>query len=552
MHELTPIEYLALLRQDYYAFLRRGFAELNPQAEFLPNWHIECVAAKLHACFERKIRRLIINVPPRHLKSLAASVALPAFWLGHDPSARIMCVSYGQELADKLSRDCRTLMASDWYRRTFSTRLSPQRQAVQEFTTTGQGFRLATSVGGVVTGRGANAIIIDDPLKPEEALSETQRRNVNEFFDHTLYSRLDDKARGCIILIMQRLHEDDLVGHVLGQEPWEIVSFPAIAEKDETHEIETPLGRRIFTRRAGEMLHPERESRETLGHIRATIGEYNFAGQYQQAPTPLGGGMVKAEWFQTYEAHQLPENFERIVQSWDTANKATQLSDYSVCTTWGLKDKHIYLLNVFRRQLNYPELKRSVREQWQMFGATVILIEDKASGTQLIQELVADGIHAMTRYEPEVDKTMRMHAQTAAIENGFVHLPRAAHWLPDYIHELATFPKGKHDDQVNSTAQALDWIKKAQLNSWQGLLKYYEREAEKALGISRTPAGEISMRAPSPHQNYFMSGTNGRARRYSSDADGIIENVHPDDVERLLRQGCTRIMHAQTAVFENG
>ena len=179
--------------------------------------------------------RLIIGVPPRHLKSHLASVAFPAWCLGHDPSLQILCASYAQDLADKLSRDCRHILACNWYGQTFTTRLSPQRQAVSEFETTAQGCRLATSVGGVLTGRGADIIIIDDPLKPEEALSQAQRHAANDWFDHTLYSRLNDTRTGAIILIMHRLHEDDLAGHVLAQEPWEVVRLAAIAEEDELH-----------------------------------------------------------------------------------------------------------------------------------------------------------------------------------------------------------------------------------------------------------------------------------------------------------------------------
>jgi predicted phage terminase large subunit-like protein len=390
-------------------------------------------------------------VPPRYLKSLLASVAFPAWCLGRQPGTQILCVSYAQDLADKLARDCRRIVMSGWYQRAFPTRLSAQRQAVPEFETTRQGCRLATSVGGVLTGRGADIIIIDDPLKPEEALSQTQRQAVNEWFDHTLYSRLNDKQKGAIVLIMHRLHEDDLVGHVLAQEDWEVVRFPAIAEEDEVHPVETVWGPRHFTRRRGEALHPEREPTAMLERIRRTIGEYNFAGQYQQAPSPLGGGLVKAAWFRYYAPGELPESFERIVQNWDTASKATELSDFSVCTTWGIADKGLYLLDVLRRRMEYPELKRAVREQHERFGPSVVLIEDKASGIQLIQELIREGLHAVTRYQPQSDKIMRMHAQTAMIENGFVRVPDAAPWLKQYLHELTVFPNGKHDDQVDST-----------------------------------------------------------------------------------------------------
>jgi predicted phage terminase large subunit-like protein len=480
---LTPEEYRMVLRRDYYTFIQRCFVQLNPQTEFLPNWHIEVMAAKLEACRQGKIRRLIINLPPRHLKSLCASVAFPAWCLGHNPAAQVLCVSYAQDLADKLARDCRSVMASAWYQSLFATRLSALKQAIQEFVTTQQGYRMATSVGGVLTGRGADLIIIDDPLKPDEALSEAQRRAVNNWYDNTLYSRLNNKNTGCIILIMQRLHEDDLVGHVEDQEEWEVVRFPAIAEQHEEHSVQTVFGPRWFRRLPGEVLHPERESGAALDRIRQTIGEYNFAGQYQQAPAPLGGGLVKKEWFNSYE--QVPEKFEQIVQSWDTANKPSELSDYSVCTTWGLKDRRIYLLHVLRKRMDYPDLKRRVREQAQAFQATIVLIEDKASGTQLIQELIAERMYSIKRYVPEGDKVMRLHSQTATIENGFVYLPREAPWLSEYLHELTTFPNAKFDDQADSTSQALAWIKQA--GSEAGIITYYRLEGARHLHMGGLP-----------------------------------------------------------------
>jgi predicted phage terminase large subunit-like protein len=493
MKNLTLAEYEALLRQDFATFTARCFHALNPQAELAMNWHLEVIAAKLTAVRQGKIRRLIINLPPRHLKSLMASIAFPAWCLGHDPSAQFLCVSYAYDLADKLARDCRSIMTSRWYRQIFPTRLAQHRLAVQEFITTRQGYRLATSIGGVLTGRGADIIVIDDPLKPEEALSEVQRKAANEWFVHTLYSRLNDKRHGVIIIIMQRLHEDDLVGHVLAQEPWEVLSFPAIAEADEVHRIETIWGPRCFRRRQGEALHPDREPLETLDRIRRTIGEYNFAGQYQQSPAPLGGGLVKAEWFKRYRENERPERFDRIVQSWDTANKATELSDFSVCTTWGVRGKDLFLLGLFRRRLEYPALKRAVREQQSLFDANVILIEDKASGTQLIQELIHDGCHGVTRYQPTIDKIMRLHAQTAMIENGFVYIPETAPWLAEYLHEMTVFPKGKHDDQVDSTAQFLDWFK-IPMPNW-GIFEATRRHAE-ALEQRRKPPPTPTVWAP--------------------------------------------------------
>ncbi|MGA9550220.1 MAG: phage terminase large subunit [Rhodomicrobium sp.] len=489
---LTAAELRAIMRADFYSFLMRCFAELHGGLAFLPNWHIELLAAKLQATLEGRIRRLIVNMPPRHIKSLAASAALPAWWLGHAPDAAIVCAAYAQDLSDKFARDCRALMQAGWYRAAFPTRLTAQRAALQELVTTKGGFRLATSVGGVLTGRGAVLIIIDDPLKPADALSHTRRAAVNDWYDGTLYSRLNDKSRGVVIIVMQRLHEDDLVGHLLSQEGWEVLAFPAIAERDEEYAIDTPFGPRRFIRRAGEALHPARESLETLEQIRATLGVYNFASQYQQTPAPSGGGLVKESWFQRYGPEERPSSFDQIIQSWDTATKPTELADYSVCTTWGLKGSHFYLLHVLRKKLAYPDLKRAVAEQRALFNPTVILIEDKASGTQLIQDLLEDGLSMVTRFEPEGDKVMRLHAQTATIENGFVHLPREAHWLADYLHELTLFPDGRHDDQVDSTSQALAWTKQRPAG-W-ALREIYRQEYEKA----RNPGASTLVRLAAP------------------------------------------------------
>ena len=329
------------------------------------------------------------------------------------------------------------------------------------------------------------------------------------------------------MIIMQRLHEDDLVGHVLKQEGWDLVSFPAIAEADEEHRVDTPIGRRRFVRRAGEALQPDRELLATLEQVRATLGAYNFAGQYQQTPAPAGGGMVKEAWFQRYEPASLPTSFDQIIQSWDTANKPTELADYSVCTTWGVKGPRFYLLNVFRKKLAYPDLKRAVVEQRALFDRSVILIEDKASGTQLIQELIEGGLSMVTRCKPDGDKIMRLHAQTATIENGFVHLPREACWLGDYVHELIIFPAGRFDDQVDSTSQALAWAKRRP-PGW-GIYEYTRREAERAAGRVEQPL--VRLKAPPGVSNvYTMSG------RQIMVHEGYL-SVPSDDAPPLLAAG---------------
>lgn len=460
MIPLAAQEYRLLLRSDLLAFAQRGFYSLNPGAEFVWAPFLEQIAAKLEAIRRGEIKRLIICLPPRSLKSHLASVAFSAWCLGHNPALKIIAVSYGQDLAEKFARDCRTLMSEGWYQVLFSKTRLPGRQPVTDLRTTRHGSRFATSVGGVLTGRGADIIIIDDPLKPTDALSDPARNGANDWYDNTLLSRLNNKKDGAIVIISQRLHQDDLVGHVLAGGQWEVLSFPAIATTEEDVPMATPYGIRRFRRQVGDALHPSREPLEVLLGLKETMGEYNFQAQYQQEPAPLGGAMIKTSWLKYYERGSEPQ-FSSIVQSWDTANKPGELNDYSVCTTWGVRDGRFYLLHVLREKLNFPDLKRAVRAQSAKFRPQTILIEDKASGTQLIQELRAEALFGIKSYEPRPgsDKLMRLHEQATGFENGLVYLPSEAPWLSDYRLELTTFPGSKYDDQVDSTSQALDHLR---------------------------------------------------------------------------------------------
>jgi predicted phage terminase large subunit-like protein len=304
---------------------------------------------------------------------------------------------------------------------------------------------------------------------------------VNTWYDNTLRSRLNRQEQGAIVIVMQRLHADDLVAHLQETEAWDVLSFPAIAEKDERYEIVTPYGRRTIRRPTGEILHPALVSADTLNTLRNTMTEYNFAAQYQQDPQPPSGLIVRRNWLRFYTEAEKPESFDQIVQSWDTANKVTELSDYSACTTWGLKGQYMYLLDVFRRKMEFPELKRMVRELATLWRADVVLVEDKSSGTQLIQELRADGFSKAQAAPPsDSDKVMRLRAQTAKIEGGFARFPRRAQWLDPYLLELTTFPNAKNDDQVDSTVNALAWSTEEATKPGMGLLRFYQQQVDTA------------------------------------------------------------------------
>jgi len=334
------------------------------------------------------------------------------------------------------------------------------------FLTTRAGYRYATSVGGTLTGRGGNLIIVDDPIKPEDALSEARRSAVNEWFDRTLYSRLDDKRNDTIVLIMQRLHVEDLAGYVTQKEPWVDLRLPAIAEVEQT----VALGPdEHYTRKVGEVLHEAREPKEVLDQLKVALGSFNFSAQYQQCPIPLEGEIIHWDWFRFYDELPCRVAGDRIVQSWDTASKAEEISDYSVGTTWLVKGNDYYLLDVLRKRLTYPDLKRQIIDHACRFSVNEIIIEDKGSGTALIQDLGNENIGGVPypiAFQPETDKVTRMHAQSARIEAGHVYLPLRAEWLEDFRTELLQFPKGRYDDQVDSLSQFLNWVEERNGGRW--------------------------------------------------------------------------------------
>jgi predicted phage terminase large subunit-like protein len=288
-------------------------------------------------------------------------------------------------------------------------------------------------------------------------------------------SRLNSKQNGVIILVMQRLHQEDLVGEVLEREPWKVLSLPAIAQEDEAYPYKMLFCDHTFQRKAGEALHPERDSLETLKQIRQTIGEYNFQSQYQQSPIPLGGNFIRREWLRFYD--ELPPSFVYTLQSWDTASKSGELNDFSVCTTWGVNGQHIYLIDVYRKRLTYPQLKGAVVDLYQEFSPQKLLIEDKSSGTALIQELQLECIYGIESYSPPPgsDKVMRFAAQAIKFEEGRIFLPRQAPWLDEYVREITGFPGGKHDDKVDSTSQALHCLGELKTSDgfWNALLRSY-------------------------------------------------------------------------------
>ena len=349
----------AILRTDFPSFIRKTFQILSPSATYDDNWHIHAMAYRLDQVRLGNIKRLVITVSPRSLKSLICSVAFPAYVLGLDPTKRLIGMSYSQDLATKLSNDCREVMSSPWYRQLFpKTKFSRLKNTETEFATTQMGYQLATSIEGTLTGRGGDIIILDDPLKPVDALSDSRRERVNNAFFSTILSRLDDKRTGVIIIVMQRLHEDDLVGRLLREAPeaWDVLSLPAIAEQEEAIEIG---GQRPHVRRPGDCSTPSASRSRSWQSYRAQLGSDVFAAQYQQSPVPREGVMIKRTWPRRYERLPEPNASTLKIQSWDTATTDSGQSNYSVCTTWLYHDKKYYLVDVFRERVDYPAAQGS-------------------------------------------------------------------------------------------------------------------------------------------------------------------------------------------------
>jgi predicted phage terminase large subunit-like protein len=444
----------AILRTRFDLFLRRSLMTLNPGQPYLPNWHIQAIAHQLERIQRGEITRQIINMPPRHLKTLTVAVAFPAFLLGHEPWHRIFAISYSSELSSKHASDFRSIVESPWYRRAFP-KMRISRSLEDEVWTTARGFRRSTSVYGTLTGLGGDIFIIDDPQKPVDAQSDTRRNRLNHWVSNTLMSRLDSKQTGVIIVVMQRVHLNDLSGYLMEAGDYEVLSLPAIAEQDETIMIGEG---KFHSRAAGEALHPALEPLGSLERLRHEIGADVFAAQYQQAPVPPGGAMILRVWLRYYD--RLPERTyrTRIIQSWDTAAKDGAQNDWSVCTTWLLVDNCYYLMDLTRGRYEYPRLRDIAIAQAQKHRPHCILIEDASTGTALAQELKKSYFGGSVRLVPiERDKIGRLYVNQAKFEAGRVLFPKNAPFLPELEAELLTFPQGKTDDQVDSISQALSY-----------------------------------------------------------------------------------------------
>lgn len=439
-------------KSDFLTFAKLAFQTVYPSEKLHEAEFMHVIAYILSRVDQGKEKRLIFNLPPRNLKTFLITICYSAWCLGHNPSKRIIIASYGDDLSQKFLRDIRQILNAPWYKAIFpKTVISQRKNSGSELETTEKGFIFVTSTGSTLTGRGANLIIIDDPMKAADVFSEAHRKRVIDWFHNTLYTRLDSKQDSVLMVVMQRLHEDDLTGFLERYEDFRKISFPAIATQKQKFKIAKNLH---YRRDKEELLNPRHETIEALRATKKILGNHGFSAQYQQDPIPFDGTIFKREYFRYFESIPPYIQDQRIVVSWDTANTASDNSDYTVGTVWSMSNHGFFLLEVVRVKEEFDGILRIIDRYIDKYPGSKLLIEPAGSGTSIIQMCKSRRIPVQYS-QPLDDKITRALRQMAYFEHGLVLFKQDASWLSVLEKELLAFPNGKNDDQVDSITQAL-------------------------------------------------------------------------------------------------
>ena len=466
-----------LATRRFREFVRQAWAIIEPHTPFVPGWHIDAIVEHLEAVTRGEIRNLLINVPPRHMKSLLVSVLWPAWeWIRH-PERRWLFSSYAATLSIRDSVKCRTLIESPWYQSFWGDRyaLSSDQNTKTRFDNNRSGYRIATSVGGAATGEGGDRIVCDDPHNVQDAESDAVRRATVDWWSIVMSTRVNDPRTAAKVVVMQRCHQLDLSGHLLDQGGWEHLCLPAEYEDPpRVVSVHSPDPRT----QPGELLWGERFGLKEIADLKVSLGSYASAGQLQQRPSPAGGGMIKRPWFGFWQPPganlppipvRFPDGTEHLIvayeignvdeqaQSWDCSFKDLLTSDYVVGQVWGRLGSHFLLLDQVRARMDCPATVKAVREMSAKWPRCVAkLIEDKANGSAVIQ-MLSNEIAGLLPVNPEGGKIARASAVSPLIEAGNVLLPHPQlfPWVNDFIEECVQFPNGAHDDQVDAMTQII-------------------------------------------------------------------------------------------------
>lgn len=462
----TPLDEIdkALAEKSLSEFLRQMWKYIDPHP-YVHGWHIDAICEHMEAVLDGEILRLAINIPPRHMKSLGISVGFPAWAWIKKPSLQFLFSSYAATLS---IRDCvkaRRLIDSPLYKARWGEvfQLTSDQNTKTRYDNNHGGYRIATSVDGATTGEGGDVIIIDDANNVKEAESDVTRNNTNSWFDEVMQSRFNDPKTGALVSIQQRTHALDLSGHIQKKYGNEYIYLilPAEYEIEERRKmsLKTFHGWKDPRKKEGELLWPDRFGKEEVKKLKNALGAYAAAGQLQQRPAPREGGMVPMKHFQRYKTPPAREIIKKLSLSFDTASKEQELHDYSICEVWAETSLGYFLLYIWRKKVMFPELLRTAKSLCEQWSPNEVLIEDKSSGTSLIQCLrdPKDGIRfPVIAIEPgNFSKVIRMENESAAIESGMVWLPESAPWLIDFEDECQHFPNAEHDEHVDAMSQYL-------------------------------------------------------------------------------------------------
>lgn len=478
--DITNEELQAILATDQIAFTEQCFNTVSPGSQYMDNWHIHCIVEHLQAVERGEISRLIINMPPRCMKSITVSIAWPAWLMGRRPETQIIVASFGQSLSSKLSVDTRLIMESDWYREIFPyTVIAADQNEKSKFQTTKRGHRIATSVGGTITGEGGDYLILDDPIKPDESPSQTIRETTNNWISQTFLSRFNDRRKGKAVLVMQRLHENDPTAYLSANDGWHKLILPGYFEKSTTISI----GERTWELQENDYLHEERMGPKEMDEALADLGMYGFCGQILQRPSPDGGGEFKAAWLQFYDNYS--KTFSAMGMNiyilYDPANqkknKQRSEPDYTAIVVVGLSpDNNYYVLDLVRDRMNPTERIEKLmlmHRKWNKKGGKPPKVVCEQYG------MMTDSFYLKRRQDEsnyrfkviEVGGSMkkedRIRKLIPIFESERLMLPRkilydtvdgkSVELVKAFIdEELTVFPVGKHDDIIDALARILD------------------------------------------------------------------------------------------------
>jgi predicted phage terminase large subunit-like protein len=463
-------------------FVGQAWHVLEPGTPFVPGLHVDAICLHLQAVFEDRIKDLIINVPPGHAKSLLTCVFFPAWaWIPR-PQCRFLFSSYKASLATRDSVKCRTLIKSSWYQERWGDRFSLKgdQNEKQKFENDKTGYREITSVA-TGTGSRGDIVLVDDPTSVDQAESDAERKTANEWWTGTMSTRLNDLKTGHLVVIQQRLHEEDTTAVCLEQGGYEHLRLPEEFEVDNV--CVTSIGWKDPRTKEGQLLWPAKNGPEEVAVLKRKLGSYRYAGQFQQRPSPAGGGIFKKWWWRYWKpkymdlppvsvrmldgtirrviAVNLPDDLDMELLSWDMAFKDLTTSDYVAGGAWGVKGADRYLLDQVRERLGFPETVHAVEAMSKKYPkAALKLVEDKANGPAVIAAL-RHKISGLVPVVPDGGKIARAQAASPQVESGNVYLPHPAiaPWVEAYIDEHSSFPNGKYDDQVDQTTQALNRLR---------------------------------------------------------------------------------------------